>query len=86
MKLSSVENTNCFYITFKCDSQSPKMLLERMAEISAEGVEPWELVGENEYPVKEKYDTNVPQRLLLEGFCKDELDVNELCGFFDSLN
>jgi len=82
LKLSSVESTNCFYITFKCEGGDPRLILEGMASIASQDVNPWELVGEREYPVKEKFDANVPQRLLLEAFCRDELDLEELNDFF----
>ncbi len=83
LKLGSVESANCYYITFKMSDKTPSDVMTCMKRVLERegGINPWELVGETEYPVEEKYDVNVPQKLLLEAFCKDRLDVDEVSRF-----
>lgn len=81
--LSAVENSNCYYITLKMAHGNAASLMATMQEIvEREGeINPWDLVSETEYPLEEKYDRNVPQKLLLEAFCKDRLNPAEVAAW-----
>ncbi len=77
--ISAVENGHCYYITFQMAHPDGSSLISFMKEIlKREGeIHSWDLVSQTEHPLEEKYDRNVPQKLLLEAFCKDRLDVDE---------
>ncbi|MBQ9545427.1 MAG: DEAD/DEAH box helicase [Clostridia bacterium] len=86
LRLSSVENTNSYYLTFKlADGGAEDVRKEMKRQIALKKVDPHELVGINEFPVKEKFDPDVPQELLREAFCRDCLDVGQLIDFVASL-
>ena len=84
--LSSVENTNSYYLTFRLASGGADDVTEQMKrQLALWPVDAHELVGENEFPVREKFDPDVPQELLREAFCRDCLDVGQLESFVASL-
>ncbi len=85
LRISSVENTNSYYLTFKLSGAGERELTDCMKRLASRDIDPRELAGDNEYPVREKYDANVPQDLLLEAFCRDSLDVKELKEYISQL-
>lgn len=76
--LSSVQNANGYCLTFRMSHPDPSGFYPALFRELAGGVTAWDLVGESEYPLREKFDTHVGQHLALEAFCADRLNLEEL--------
>ncbi|MBQ9940599.1 MAG: DEAD/DEAH box helicase [Clostridia bacterium] len=77
--ITSIEYDNCYYICFKMERFSGQDFIEYLnSTIAREGVTLSQLVGENEFPLFEKYDEYIPKKLLQKAYYTDKLCSEEL--------
>ena len=76
--ISNIEFEGCNYIVFRMEKANAEELIEGLAErVSREGINTSDLVGKNELPVFEKFDTYVPGELLRKAYAADRLRPDE---------
>ncbi len=81
--IADLSAEGCCYLTFKTRVESPSALFSALAsDFACFGVNPEELVSENECPVHEKYDEYIPAELLREAYAADRLEVGEMLRRF----
>ena len=81
--IADLSAEGCCYMTFKTRGQSMRELfLALSSDLSAQGLDPMELVSENECPVYEKYDEYIPADMLREAYAVDRLEVREVLWRF----
>ena len=77
--LYDIQSGGCYYITFKTDKTCPTDILSALYELN-ENNEPslLSLVGTTEYPVFDKYDACLPQKMLIQAYAENRLDLQEV--------
>lgn len=76
--ISAVESEST-YITFRSEQcRNADEIRRHFAEIAADGIDAYSLVGENESPAYNKYDTFIPRELLRRAYVEDRLATDEL--------
>ena len=73
-----IEYEGCYYMTFKCDKTPDELLTLIRRKITADTIEPIELVGKGECPIFEKYDPCIPPELLRRAYAVDKLRTDEM--------
>ncbi len=73
-----LEYEGCYYMTFKCDKEPEELLAILRRKITADTIEPLELVGKGECPIFEKYDPCIPPELLRRAYAVDKLRTDEM--------
>jgi len=82
--ISDIQSEGCNYITFKAKGNAARDLLASMRDIIArEGVDPYELVGDGECPVFDKFDDYIPPELLRAAYAEDRLSPEEFKERFE---
>ena len=76
--IANIEFEGCNYILFRMDKATDRELVSGLAErVKREGINTAELVGHNELPLFEKYDTYIPGDLLRKAYAADRLRPDE---------
>ncbi len=76
--IANIEFEGCNYILFRMERANGEELARGLAErVRREGINTAELVGHNELPVFEKYDTYIPGDLLRKAYAADRLRPDE---------
>jgi ATP-dependent Lhr-like helicase len=76
--IANIEFEGCNYILFRMDKADGRELVAGLAErVRREGINTAELVGHNELPLFEKYDTYIPGDLLRKAYAADLLRPDE---------
>jgi signal peptidase I len=76
--IANIEFEGCNYILFRMDKADGRELVAGLAErVKREGINTAELVGHNELPLFEKYDTYIPGDLLRKAYAADRLRPDE---------
>lgn len=73
-----IEYEGGYYMTFKCDKNPDELLTLIRRKITADTIEPIELVGKGECPIFEKYDPCIPPELLRRAYAVDKLRTDEM--------
>ncbi|MBQ7309100.1 MAG: DEAD/DEAH box helicase [Clostridia bacterium] len=73
-----LEYDGCYYMTFKCERDADELLDMIRRKITADRIEPIDLVGKSECPVFEKYDPCIPPALLRRAYAADKLRTDEM--------
>ena len=82
--ISDIQSEGCNYITFKAKGDAGKNLLFAMRNIIArDGVDPDELVFDDECPVFDKFDDYIPPELLRLAYAEDRLSPSEFKERFE---
>lgn len=76
--LHDMEFEGCSYMTFKLEDSNGEKLLRHLAKVAEDGIDPYDLVGENEAPAFNKYDPYLPRELLRRAYVEDKLRVDEV--------
>ncbi len=80
--ISDIRSEGCCYITFKAKGDG-RDLDKRLAEIIIrDGLDPYMLVGEGEFPIFDKYDEYIPRELLADAYATDRLCPEEVIKRF----
>ncbi len=82
--ISDIQSEGCNYITFKAKGNAARDLLAAMRDIIArDDVDPYELVGDGECPVFDKFDDYIPPELLRAAYAEDRLSPEEFKERFE---
>lgn len=73
-----IEYEGGYYMTFKCDKKPDELLTLIRRKITADTIEPIDLVGKGECPIFEKYDPCIPPELLRRAYAVDKLRTDEM--------
>ena len=77
--IANIEFEGCNYIIFRMERADGRELIDGLANrVRREGINTSELVGHNELPVFEKYDTYIPGDLLRKAYAADRLRPDEV--------
>ncbi len=78
-KISGIEYSGCYYITFKMERGTGKELIDYLNTMALkEGIDTEELISSKENPVFEKYDNYIPSELLRHAYAQDRLQADEV--------
>ena len=83
--ISGIEHDGCNYMTFRAENTDENELTMRLKSMISHGMDKNELVGENEYPVFEKYDSCIPGELLRKAYASDRLSTAEITDTFSKI-
>ena len=76
--LHDMEFEGCCYMTFKLERGDGAALLHHLARLAEGGIDPEELVAQNEAPAFNKYDPYLPRELLRRAYIEDRLRTDEV--------
>jgi len=80
-KISNVEYDSCFFLTFQMQEGNDYELMRYInSYIDVHGLNTQELMGPNEQPVYDKYDSYIPAELLRKAYAADKLWDAEVPG------
>ncbi len=81
--ISDIQSEGCSYITFKAKRDAgDKLLLGIRSILERDGLDTFELVGDGECPVYDKFDEYIPPELLREAYALDRLFADEVLERF----
>ncbi len=77
--LSKIESGGCYYLTFRMENKTPADLIGALEEyLEAGEFSLSSLISKTEYPVFDKYDAYLPQKLLQKAYAENYLEVQEV--------
>lgn len=71
--LRDIQSGGCYYICYRSDKASPTDVIQALKQERVPGGE--SLVGKTEYPVFDKFDSVLPQEMLIQAYAKNNLDL-----------
>lgn len=84
--ISDIQSEMCHFITFKASDGHGIEVMQRLSEIIArDGLDPFELVSPEEFPVFDKYDEYIPAELLCDAYAIDRLQADEIIDRFGGI-
>ena len=84
--ISDIQSEMCHFITFKASDGHGTEVMQRLSEIIArDGLDPFELVSPEEFPVFDKYDEYIPAELLCDAYAIDRLQADEIIDRFGGI-
>ncbi len=78
LKISNIEFEGCYYIKFKYEGDSIGWFINAIHELCRGEIDKTSLIGQNEIPLFEKYDSFIPADLLRSAYAADRLRTDEL--------
>lgn len=82
--ISDIQSEGCCYIKFKGKDINRDTFVGKISGILAEeGLDTYELVGDGECPIFDKYDEFIPAELLRRAYAKDRLFADEVLERFE---
>lgn len=76
--VTGIQFNGCYYISFKLKNGTGDALLNKLANISSQGIDRESLVSPNEAPAFNKFDPMIPAELLRKAYIADKLRTDEL--------
>ena len=76
--VNGIQFNGCYYLSFKLKNGTGDELLDHLASVSKNGIDPDELVSANEAPAFNKFDPYIPAELLRKAYVYDKLRTDEL--------
>ena len=77
-KVTGLDFEGCCYMTFRMERGDDYSFISHLCERAGDNIDCRELVGENELPIFDKYDTYVPGELLRREYAVDRLRGDEV--------